>query len=177
MVLTHQHSQIDRSSLTRHSKPTSSRKLEMQYLGLSSVQTTMSVSVYARSKHAAASSAALYLLSWHHSALNTAQARNASCLTLGRYMLMQTPKASGAGQLTCWRSSSPAQSDDGSVASGQSAPQSCPYYEQELERLRAWHPRQSRFGQEQRRKSSNGGAPAPPHSFHHRDCLSSSAEH
>jgi hypothetical protein len=67
---------IDICSLTRHSKARQRNyeNYEMQYLGLSSVQMTMSVSVFTRSKQAAASSTALYLLvlHTHH---NTAQAR------------------------------------------------------------------------------------------------------
>jgi hypothetical protein len=87
---------------------------------------------------------------------------------------MQNPKSSEAGQLA-WESHhnhSPAHSiasSDG-IASSEGNSKST-YYENELARLRQWHPRQSRFRKECEKRSSSGGG-APPHSFHDRDCFS-----
>lgn len=57
-------------------------------------------------------------------------------------------------------------------AAQQPGSKSTTYYEQELDRLKSWHPQQSRFRKEcERRSSSSGGgaaaASAPPHSFLH----------
>lgn len=41
------------------------------------------------------------------------------------------------------------------------------YYECELERLKRWHPQESRFAHEARRKSSEDGGSVPPLGFTH----------
>lgn len=75
---------------------------------------------------------------------------------------LQTRESPAAGQLTWDGHSSHTESQH-----GQNSLKST-YYETELERLRNWHPQQSRFKKECDRKSSAGGA-APPHGFLHHD--------
>lgn len=84
-------------------------------------------------------------------------------------VLMQTPKASGAGQLTWTPSHSPASSvatdvDGAKGDSGSTTTTAC--VEHELLRLRAWHPQHSRF-QKEARKSEGGVAPAASFSHEH----------
>jgi hypothetical protein len=56
-----------------------------------------------------------------------------------------------------------------SKPTGQRGHATLTYYECELERLRKWHPQQSRFRRECVRRSSEGGE-APPATFlHHHD--------
>jgi len=138
----------------------------MQCAELSCMRDAMSVSHCNRCTRAASFVAQIVPQLSHHQhccLLGCTHCRMAAAsLTQHIACYLQTPKASEAGQLT-W--DGPSHTDDSQH--GQNSAKST-YYEAELERLRNWHPQQSRFKKECVRKSSSGGG-APPHSFLHHD--------